>query len=321
MKQPKISIIVVHYNTPQYLKSCLKSISAQTYKNIDVTVIDNNSENKGQVEFDIENKENLGYARAANQGIRLALAKKADYIAITNPDIIYTPAYFEELIPQIQKNPKIASITGKIYKYDFKNNKKTKIIDTTGLAMLKNRRFIDIGQGEQDKGQFETEKEIFGVSGACPLYRSKALKDTKILNEYFDEDFFMYKEDVDLAWRLQLYGWKSLYYPKAIAYHGRGTGTSLKSTTKQALKNRKTLTKFQKKHSFTNQKLMQTKNETFSSFTKNFFPIMLTKILTPFYITLKEPYLWGAYINYFKKLPKILKKRKIVMKHCVYRRR
>lgn len=314
MKQPKISIIIIHYNTPALLKTCLETVFSQTYKNIEVILIDNNSEDKTcypNVKI-IENKENFGYAKAANQGIRLS---KGEYAAIVNPDVIFTENYFKNIIAPMEKDHSIASITGKIYKYDFENNKPAKIIDSTGLLPFKNRRIIDKGQGEEDKGQYNEECEVFGVSGACPLYRRKALEEVKIFDEYFDEDFFMYKEDVDLAWRLRLYNWKNIYYPKAVAYHKRGTGTAVKTSLLDAVKQRKSLSKFQKKHSFKNQLLMQLKNETWGTFFADFFPIIFRKIITAFYITLREPYLWGSYFAYIKAIPRSLKKRKIIMKN------
>lgn len=322
MNQPKITIVIIHYNTPHYLKTCLGSIFDQTYKNLEVIFIDNDSPEKTGLHFVqqnyedkvkiIANDENIGYAAAANQGIEKA---KGDYIVITNPDIIYTSTYFEKIIEPMQKDPQIAAITGKVYKYDFENDKPTKIIDTVGLFAYKNRRIIDDGQGLLDEGQFEVEGEVFGVSGACPLYRKKALQDVKILGEYMDEDFFMYKEDVDLSWRFLLYGWKNYYYPKAIAYHGRGTGIHKRFTAKQTLKNRKKLSKFQRKYSFRNQLLMEKKNEMWRTFFGDFFPIMFKKILTPLYITFREPHLWGSYLSYLTKLPRILKKRRIIMEN------
>ncbi|MBD3360998.1 glycosyltransferase [Candidatus Peregrinibacteria bacterium] len=328
-KQPIVSITIIHYNTPQYLKTCLDSIFNQTYKNIEVYFIDNNSPDKSGLNFVIReykdrknlkiipNKENLGYAKAANQGIKLAIEheNKADYVVITNPDIIYTKSYFEKIVSRIEKDENIAAITGKVYKYDFDNKKKTNIIDTVGLFAYKNRRIIDRGQGLEDKGQFDEEKEVFGVSGACPLYRREALKDVKILGEYFDEDFFMYKEDVDLSWRFLLYGWNNFYFPKAVAYHGRGTGVFKRFTNKEVLSHRGKLSKFQKKYSFKNQRLMQAKNELWGTFFADFGTIMLRKILMPFYITFREPYLWKSYLDYVKQLPSALKKRRIIMKN------
>lgn len=323
----KVVVVIVHYNTPGYLSTCMTSLLEQTYRNLEIVFIDNNSPDKEGLElmhkhFDmneqvriIANTENKGYAKAANQGIRIALSRGAKYVSIANPDIVFTPDYFEKVIGRMSRDPKIASITGKIYLYDFANNKPTDVIDSTGFFAYRNRRIVDAGQGMIDNGQFDKEKEVFGVSGACPLYRVEALEDVKILDEYFDEDFFMYKEDVDLSWRMLLYGWKSLFYPHAFAYHGRGTSGALRITTKQILENRKRLSRMQKKLSFRNQLLMQEKNELWSNFFHDFAPIMLVKILMPFYITFVEPYLWLAYFQYLKLLPRIWKKRSIIMKN------
>ncbi|MBD3331118.1 glycosyltransferase [Candidatus Peregrinibacteria bacterium] len=327
-REPKIAIIIIHYNTPGYLKTCSDAILKQSYKNFEIHFIDNNSPSKEGLELMkknyghlpqiniIPNKKNIGYAAAANQGIALAIERKepADYVVITNPDIIYSPTYFEKIIKRIEKKPKIAGITGKVYKYDFENKKPTKIIDTVGLFAYKNRRIIDDGQGLTDKGQFDKEREVFGISGACPLYRREALEDAKIMGEYMDEDFFMYKEDVDLSWRFLLLGWKNLYFPKAVAFHGRGTGIYERFKTGQVLKNRKNLSKFQKTWSFTNQRLMQLKNDLWINVFKDFLHIFLRELLMPFYVLLREPYLFKSYLNFFKLAPKILKKRRTIMK-------
>ncbi|MBP9771052.1 glycosyltransferase family 2 protein [Candidatus Gracilibacteria bacterium] len=348
--QPKISLVIIHYNTPHYLESCLTAIFEQTYKNIEVIFIDNNSPDKTGLEYVkktfghktnliiVPNSENLGYAKAANQGIRMAIEgkdqeeallpdlsenvlanaptnfEKADYVVITNPDIVYSPTYFEEAIARIEQDPKISALTGKVYKYDFERLQPTNIIDTVGLFAYKNRRIIDDGQGLIDEGQFDEECEVFGVSGACPLYRTKALEDVKIMGEYLDEDFFMYKEDVDLSWRFLLAGWKNFYYPGAVAYHGRGTGVQRRFFNKEIVANRKSLSKFQKKYSFKNQHLMERKNELWLNYFADFFPIIFKKLAVFAYITVNEPYLWASYFDYIKQLPRALKKRSLIMK-------
>ncbi|PIZ76416.1 hypothetical protein COY05_01385 [Candidatus Peregrinibacteria bacterium CG_4_10_14_0_2_um_filter_38_24] len=332
MDKPKISIIIIHYNTPHFLKTCLDGIFGQTYENIEVIFIDNNSPDREGIEFVrdtyshdpelrhnkslivINNEDNLGYAKAANQGIKIAMEGNSEFLVITNPDIIYTPEYFEKIVERIEKDPKIASITGKVYKYDFANKKPTNIIDTVGLFAYKSRRIIDDGQGVEDVGQFDQEQEVFGISGACPLYRREAITDVKIGDEYLDENFFMYKEDVDLSWRFLLFGWKNLFYPKAIAYHGRGTGVIRRFTNKEVVENRKNLSKFQKKFSFRNQLLMEVKNEIPGNFFKDFFQIVGKKILMFGYITIFEPYLWGSFLGFLKLLPATLKKRAEIMK-------
>jgi GT2 family glycosyltransferase len=106
------------------------------------------------------------------------------------------------------------------------NDGKTNFIDTTGIVMTEEHRFIDRGQGDIDHGQYDQEEEIFGSSGAAVIYRMSCLEDVAYLDEsgkkeYFDELMFMYKEDVDLAYRLQMAGYKSIYTPKATIYHDR----------------------------------------------------------------------------------------------------
>lgn len=337
---PKISIILIHYNTPQYLKTCLDHIFDQSYKNIEVYFIDNNSPSREGLDFVkryykeqqasghlhiIANKENLGYAKAANQGIRLA---KADYVVITNPDIIYSPTYFEKAVSYIErkdaeaqgsgKGSRPAGVTGKVYKYDFANQKPTKIIDTVGLYIDKKFRVADGAQGVLDKGQFDKEKEVFGISGACPMYSVKALEEAKITlpngpDEYFDEDFFMYKEDVDLSWRLQLLGWKFLYYPKAIAFHGRGTGVIERRTTWQIIRNRKFLSKFQRYYSFRNHRLMIMKNALLGNYLRYFPRIIANDVVTLFYLLFFEPSTLKALFSIFKLSPKMARKRQLIM--------
>ncbi len=258
----------------------------------------------------IKNPDNKGYSGAGNQGIALA---QGEYVVITNPDIRYEPTYFEHAVARMEQDETIGALVGKVLKYDFTKNQKTQFIDTVGLFMYRNRRVIDDGQGLEDCGQFEQEREVFGISGACPLYRKKALEDAKIFGEYLDDDFFMYKEDVDLSWRLQLLGWKCLYFPKSIAYHGRGTGVAQRFTNDQLLNERQKLSHFQKKFSIVNQHLMQIKNDLWGNIWQDFFPILLKEIAVIGYVTLREPKLWKELPRFFRLLPKMLRKRKEIM--------
>ncbi len=326
----KLSIILVGYNSKALLKHCLKGVDSQTEKNIETIFIDNNSQD-GSASYVkknfkwvkvVENKENLGYAGATNQGIKMSQAK---YVMVLNPDLILTPNYSKTIIHKLEKNKKIGAITGKVLKYDFEKEKPTTQIDTAGLYCYRNRRVIDRGQGLEDKGQYDQEEEVFGVSGAVPIYRREALEDVKLPNysghstldeayEYFDEEFFMYKEDIDLSWRLRLRGWKCVYYPKVICYHGRGTGVLKRFTHWEVYKGRKHLNKFQKYYAYKNQRLMQVKNEMFGNLWRDFFPILFKEILILGYIVIREPYLLKALGHFFIQLPPALKKRRLIMR-------
>lgn len=323
----KAVAVIINYNGGQYVEKCVETLLAQTYEDLKILFIDNASPEKDGLDimhrlYDentrvtiVANTTNKGYAKAANQGIRVALSRDAEFVMIANPDLVFTPEYFSVLIEKLKEEKQIAAITGKIYKYDYKNDKPTDIIDSTGLFMYKNRRIIDNGQGLVDEGQFNEPIEIFGVSGACPIYRMKALEDVKIMDEYFDEDFFMYKEDVDLSWRFNLYGWKCFYEPKAVAYHGRGTGVARRFFSKEIFVNRKNLSAFQKKLALRNQFCMEIKNDFFVNRLRDFRYVMPRKLFLPFYMTFVEPYLWLGFFGFLKLLPRMLSKRSIIMKN------
>ena len=187
---------------------------------------------------------------------------------------------------------------------------------------------INRGQGERDEGQYNKTEEIFGVDGAAPLYRRTALENIKLpirikfaynshqnshAYEYFDEDFFCYKEDVDLAWRLQLYGWKSVYEPRAIAYHLRGAGErAVKNYISVALARRK-ISQFAKFYSFKNDRLMRIKNELPSLFFRHFFSILIKEIGAWLYVLFLEHYTWNSIKALIKEAPNAWRKRKIIM--------
>ena len=259
----------------------------------------------------VANKENSGYTGAANQAVAIS---KGDAILIMNPDIIFEPDYLKVLVARLARDKKIGAIIGKLRKYDFAHEEKTKIIDSAGLLMMRSRRCVDRGQGEEDHGQYDAPEEVFGVTGACPLYRRTALEDCKIRGEYFDRDFFMYKEDVDLSWRLGLFGWKCFYEPKALAYHGRGTGAIERAGVLSVAKARGKLSRFQKYYSYKNERLMRVKNETWKGFARDFFPIVWKEILMTGWMIFREPYLLKSLGKFFMQLPGAVRKRREIMK-------
>ncbi len=167
---------------------------------------------------------------------------------ILNHDMI------EKLILAIGKDENLASAAPKIFKWDFANKKKTKIIDTCGIKEISALRSVDIGQGEVDNGQYD-KSEILGPSGAAAIYKLSALDKVKDEYGYFDERMFMYKEDCDLAYRLWSNGYKSKLVPNAIVYHDRTAGAIGKSDIKTAI-NRKNKSKQVKEWSFLNQHII-----------------------------------------------------------------
>ncbi len=305
-----VSINILTYNAQDLIEPCLKSVLEQTYPNIEILVVDNASSDKTLEKIKnlpvkiIRNKENLGFSAGHNVGIR---ESKGEYILCLNQDVILDKDFVRYAVEAMEKDNEIGAIQGKLYKKD-------KSLDTTGLLAFKNRRFVNRGQGEEDKGQHDKTEEIFGVDGAAPLYRRKALEDIRINNEYFDEDFFMYKEDVDLAWRLRLYGWEAVYEPKAIGYHLRGAGEKAVKNYLAIASARKKNSEFAKFHSFKNDRLMRIKNELPALFFRDFYRIIIKEIAAWLYVLIFERYSWKAIRELFKQAPIAWRKRRIIMK-------
>jgi GT2 family glycosyltransferase len=168
----------------------------------------------------VENRDNLGFARAHNKGIR---ETRGSYYVPLNPDVVLEPNYLADLVASVDERREVGSACGKIYFLDADGDP-TRRLYSTGHLLTKNRKPANRGYKREDLGQFEQEEYVFGVNGACPLYRRSMLEDVVVNGEYFDETFFLYGDDYDLGWRAQLLGWKSLYVPWAVAYHA-GTGS------------------------------------------------------------------------------------------------
>ncbi|MCF6149643.1 MAG: glycosyltransferase family 2 protein [Candidatus Kuenenia sp.] len=221
-----ISVIIVNWNTQDTLIHCLESLYKNTKIPFDVYIIDNNTGKKNtRLETVIRNYKNiniikngrnLGFAYAVNQGI---LSSQGDYVLTLNPDVTVTAGYVDSLFHTIRSDKKIGAVSGKLLSSGNKG-----ILDSTGQIIYKNRFARDRGHREIDANQYQ-EGGVFGTCAAATLYRREMLEDIKINNEYFDSDFFAYLEDVDLAWRAQMKGWKFYFIKDATAYHQRAVST------------------------------------------------------------------------------------------------
>ena len=329
MIEPRVAVNLLLFHPGIYLEPCLKSILAQSYRNFELLIIDNNSQDetvdkvkelmeKNGTEIKwrlIENSENLGYAKGHNLGIR---ESGGDLIVLVNQDVILNENFLEQVVKPFD-NQKIGAVQEKLLRLRIDNEKLigTETIDTTGLVILKNRRIIARGQGQKDEGQFNKSEEVFGTDGALPVYRRAALEEIKIQigqkDEYFDEDFFMYKEDVDLAWRLRLYGWQTIYEPKSLAWHARTAGDSARTSYIGIIKERLKINQFGKYHAFKNQRLMQIKNEQFSLLMRHALWFIPKEIGAWLYVLAFEHYTWRSIRELFRLMPRAWRKRKIIM--------
>ncbi|WZL73649.1 glycosyltransferase family 2 protein [Clostridiaceae bacterium 35-E11] len=304
--QALVTVQIVTYNSKKDILECLKGIYQQTYPNIEVIIIDNKSTDNTvdlleKKPFGINlivNPQNLGFCGGHNIGFQKG---RGEYVLVLNPDVVLDPHFIEEAVKAMDQNPYVGLISGKILRMtpDFRP---TNAIDSTGIVMPKNRRAYDRGQGEIDTGQYDHETDIFGVCGAAAVYRREMLEDIKINEEYFDENFFAYKEDVDLSWRARNLGWKCLYVPTAVAYHKRGWRES----------GRKSIPSFLKIHSIKNRYLMMIKNEDTVDFIKNLPYILAVDIGIFVYCLFREPKTLKYIPTTIKLLCDTIEKRKMI---------
>ena len=216
-----ISIIIANYNRKDLLKACLDSVRGQSFKDLEIIVIDNASTDDSvkmigayypEVRL-IRNTRNLLFCKAYNQGIDSA---KGSFVLCLNNDVVLHKDYLKEALFAIGSDNKIGMMSGKILRMD-----KT-TIDSTGLFLGRNRKPVERGYGKKDTGQYDEPGYVFGVTGACAFFRKSMLNELKDEHGYLDERFGMYYEDLDLCWRAQKKGWRAYYSPKALAYHARG---------------------------------------------------------------------------------------------------
>ncbi len=323
MENKKAAIIIVNWNGKKILKTCLDSIQNQTYQNFEVFFVDNGSEdesadfvkkNYSQINL-IELKENTGFAKGNNVGIKKALEnEKINYIIPINNDTRLEPDFVEKLINKAKKFPSSGSIAPKM-KYFYEPD----LVDSVGILIHKDGGGLSRGNKEEDRGQYDETEEVFGACGGAALLKRKMLEDIEYNGEYFDNDFFAYYEDLDLAWRARLRGWKSYSCPEAVIYHVHSaTGVSYSP--------------FKARHVNRNRFLVIIKNHPFFQMLISLFiltPIRYCRLfnsmrckkgpthelskktspLTPLKIALQ------GWLEVIKFLPRLLRKRKFIQKN------
>ena len=216
-----VSIIVISWDSIEFLGECLKSVREQTYQDWELIVVDNGSEDGSadlvREKFPearlIANSQNLGFSRAGNLGLR---DSRGEWVLFINPDVRLETNWLEKALLAFKISPRIGMVTGKILRFDRST------IDSTGQFLSRSRRAIERGYNQPDRGQYDRQGFVFSVCGAVALYRREMVEALRLNGEFLDEDFFAFYEDLDVGWRANLLGWRGYYVPDAIAYHYRG---------------------------------------------------------------------------------------------------
>ncbi|WP_274654024.1 glycosyltransferase family 2 protein [Paenibacillus humicola] len=299
------SVTIVTYNSESDIGPCLEAVLTQTHPVERIVVVDNASSDgtcgivrrfDGPVTL-LVNEMNIGFAPGHNQAIAHT---KSDYVLVLNPDVILEPDYLSVILHYMEAHREIGSAAGRlVFAAD------PDVIDTTGLVMDAFRRARDRGTGEPAANWLQSG-EVFGVSGAAAVYARRMIDDIRIDGQFFDEAYFAYKEDVDVAWRARLLGWKAYYAADARALHHRGWKYEGRAS-------RKSKPLFLRRHSYQNRIYTMVKNEPAGWRLLLRLPALIgMELAMTGYAAVFEPGLLGCWAAIARTLPQMLRKRRIL---------
>jgi GT2 family glycosyltransferase len=208
LPQPKVTVVVPTLAAGDALAECLRSLECQNYRDFDVIVVNNGrsgiaaSSDRLRV---IQNKHNLGYGAAINQGYRASLSP---YIAALNDDAVAEPNWLSRLVQKAEADPKAGMFASEVRLAE------SGVLDSAGMLIAADGSSRQRGHGEAPE-LFTSQTDALFPSGSAALYRRKMLDEVGL----FDETFFLYCEDTDLGLRACWAGWTCRYVPGAVVQH------------------------------------------------------------------------------------------------------
>ncbi len=317
----KVAIQLLSWNGLKYLPGCLDSLFKQTYKDFSLYVLDNASQDgslewlkkeqqDGRYKFQLLVEEkNLGFAGGHNV---LFTKHEAPYVLLLNQDIIFEPGLVEKLVRFMDEHPKVGAVGGVLYRWK-RTPEEVPVVDSLGLKLLTNGRVIELGQGESATVVPASPRQIFGVSGALPLYRRASLDKLKAeQGEIFDGSFFAYKEDVDLAYRLRLAGFEAWLEPAAVGWHDRTIAGDRSLSDSVARKGRQGRHQIARFYSYRNHLLLLLKDTPLEVWRKTWYKIGWYELKKFFYLLILEPRTWWFGWRELGRLPELIRKRRQV---------
>jgi GT2 family glycosyltransferase len=235
----KVAVVILNYNTREFLEKFLPSVCNSTYKNIEIVVADNASTD-GSIQFVkesfpqircIEFQENHGFTGGYNRALKEV---NSDYYVLLNSDVEVESNWIESIVDLFEISPKIAAIQPKIISWHDKKSFEYAgagggYIDKYGFPFCRGRIFDSI---ETDRGQYDEVKQVFWATGAALFVRAELYHSIGGL----DEDFFAHMEEIDLCWRLKNAGHEVWVCPNSVVYHVGG-GTLQKTNPKKTYYN------------------------------------------------------------------------------------
>ncbi|MDT8304593.1 MAG: glycosyltransferase family 2 protein [Anaerolineae bacterium] len=221
---PTFSVIIPHWNGREHLEMCLGALRCQRYRDFEVILVDNGSSDGSQdyvhEQFPevrlVELGANRGFTGACNAGYSVATG---EYIVLLNNDTEADPGWLGALASAFARHPQAGILASKLLLFDRRDH-----FHAAGDYYRVDGIPGNRGVWEKDTGQFEKEEPVFGACAAAAAYRREMVSQIGFL----DDDFYFSCEDVDIAWRANLAGWRVMYVPQAVVYHKlKATGGSV----------------------------------------------------------------------------------------------
>ena len=327
-----VSVQLVTWNGARYIPHLFATLRNQTYKDITLHVLDNGSHD-GTPEFLAHEFATLGIPHTfdretENKGFvgghnaLFARYRGDDFVMLLNQDMMLDPDCIEKIIAFMAEHMEAAAVAPRLMRWEPGGTERTNQIDTLGFRVYRNGRVMDYMSGHpwsddvfsslphasiEYRGDRATRYvEVFGVSGALPCFRASMLRGLPGHAMLFDADFFSYKEDVDLAFRLRRMGWKAYMLPDAVAYHDRSSAAPKDGSDKRAREHWRHKSELIRNYSYRNHGFLLLKHGRFA------FPVLWFELKKFVYLLLKDrAVMWFAMQN-FGLYKKMLQKRALL---------
>ena len=213
-KHPLVSVIIPNYNGEAFIENCIDSLGNQSFRDFEIVVVDDGSTDRSveiiQKKYpDIRlfiNENNAGFDASVNRGIQNS---RGDYLILLNNDVVVDPGFVKALVEALSAEDKIFSVSSKMIRYYERN-----ILDDAGDMFHVLGWAFKRGDG-CPANTHNAPRRIFSTCAGAGIYKKSVLDEIGL----FDEAFFAYMEDVDLAYRAMVVGYENRYEPRAICYH------------------------------------------------------------------------------------------------------
>jgi GT2 family glycosyltransferase len=304
-RPPTTTASVVTWNHAHCVEACIHSLLRQTCPPNSIFLYDNASadgtrevierfKDRATIFFSPENR---GYCGGHNFAIS---GTQSDFVLLVNPDVVLREDYVENAVRRMSQDTQIGTVCGLLLQDGL--DPKTCLVDGAGLTVTRDRRFLLRHHGAPASSLALRAEEVFGCDGALPFYRRAMIKNISFEGQFFDEMFFAHKEDHDVSWRAQLFGWKTFFEPDCVATHPRVFRPG-------NLQIRSLLPAELKYHAVKNDLLLLLKNETMANFFTDFPRILPRRLGILLYALAREPYSLNAYLYVISQWKRIMRAR------------